>query len=412
MTRETLEGSGRPGPLDGIKVVEYGVFHAGPGAGAILGDLGAQVIKIEMKEGDPERYWKKVGQIDFSLPPNGDSLMFEFSNRHKRGICVDIRKEKGREIFLRLLKDADVFLTNLRKTTKVKLGIDYATLSQVNPKLIHANVSGYGPEGPMSNVGAFDPMGQARSGMMFATGSKEPTLLHLGVVDQATAIAASHAILAALVTRERKGIGQEVHVSIYSTALWLLYANVMSASYLHIDAGQPGVRTQASPLRNAFRCKDGNWIIGVHHPEERYWPRLCQATGKEDLLEDARFSDPSGRRERCEELVALFDQVFATRTRDEWMERLPRHGLMFCPVQRVHEVLDDPQALINHYVVPFSHPALGEVKLPGYPAHFSACGADTRGLAPVIGQHTEEILRQMGYTDSQILELRQAGVVS
>jgi crotonobetainyl-CoA:carnitine CoA-transferase CaiB-like acyl-CoA transferase len=152
-------------PLEGIKIVEYGVFHAGPGASSILGDLGADVVKIESGLGDPERYWTRLGRIDMSLP-NGENIFFQISNRNKKGIYLDIEKEKGRKILHRLVKEADVFLTNLRKSTKAKLGIDYDSLRPVNPQIIHANVSGYGPEGPMKDLGAFDPLGLARSGLM------------------------------------------------------------------------------------------------------------------------------------------------------------------------------------------------------------------------------------------------------
>jgi crotonobetainyl-CoA:carnitine CoA-transferase CaiB-like acyl-CoA transferase len=391
-------------------VVEYGVFHAGPGACAILGDLGAEVVKIEAELGDPERYWTRVGDVDFSLP-GGGSLMFEFSNRNKKGIHLDIARPEGREVFHRLVRNADVFLTNLRKSTKEKMGLDYATLCGVNPKIIHANVSGYGPEGPVSDMGAFDPMGQARSGMMFATGSREPTLIHLGVLDQATAVATSHAILAALFSRERTGQGQEVHVSLYSTALWLLHANLMAVSMLSVDPSIPWERSRNSPLRNAFLCGDGKWVIGVHHPEEKYWPTFCEVMGLGHLLEDPRFSDETGRKQRNEELISLFDIAFATRTRDEWMELLPARGLMFCPVQRLQEVLEDPQARINDYLVRFDHPSLGPLRLPGYPAHFSGSWAGIRSKAPAIGEHTEEVLRDVGMNGEEIRTLRTKGVV-
>jgi crotonobetainyl-CoA:carnitine CoA-transferase CaiB-like acyl-CoA transferase len=241
----------KPMPLEGIRVVEYAVFHAGPGASAILGDLGAEVIKIEEGTGDPERYWIAVGGLDLSLP-NGESIWFQISNRNKKGIYLDIKKEEGREIFLRLVKDADVFLTNLRKSTKESLGIDYATMARINPRIIHANVSGFGPEGPLSDLGAYDPMGQAQSGMMFATGKEEPALINLGVLDQATAIAASHAILTALFVRERHGVGQEVHVSLYSTGLWLLYSNIVMMGGLSVDPNDGWNRSLNSPLRNRF----------------------------------------------------------------------------------------------------------------------------------------------------------------
>ena len=401
----------RPGPLEGVRLVEYGVFHAGPGAGAILADMGAEVIKIEADTGDPERYWSRVGGVDFTAP-HGNSLMFDISNRNKRGIYLDVEQEKGREILHRLVEGADVFLTNLRKSTKSKMGIDYQTLSRINPMIIHANVSGYGPEGPMNDLGAFDPMGQARSGMMFVTGTSEPTLIHLGVIDQATAITASHAILTALFVRERRGFGQEVHVSIYSSALWLLYCNLMVTNLLDIDLSRvPWDRSKNSPLRNCFICKDGKWILGTNHPEEKYWPDFFEATGQTALAEDPRFADQAGRMANCPELVAIFDRVFATKTRDEWMEIFLERGLMFCSVQEVHEVATDPQALANEYMVPFEDPLYGRVMIPGYPAHFSAGRTGTRRLGPSIGEHTTEVLSEMGYSAQEIEDLRREGVI-
>jgi crotonobetainyl-CoA:carnitine CoA-transferase CaiB-like acyl-CoA transferase len=404
------ENRGLPGPLEGIRIVEYGVFHAGPGADAILGDMGADVIKIESGSGDPERYWTDVGGVDFSMPGTG-SLTFEASNRNKRAICLDIATEKGREIFNRLVSGADVFLTNLRKTTKAKLGIDYAAISMINPRIIHANVSGYGPEGPMADLGAFDPLGMARAGMLFVTGASHPVMLHMGILDQATAIAASHAILSALVCRERRGIGQEVHVSLYSTALWLLQFNFLLNTFMHIEQLPPEDRYRHSPLRNAFSCKDGKWIIGTHHPEEKYWPRLCEAAGMPELLTDPRFASEEARSLHRRELIDLFDAVFATKTRDEWMELFQKLGMMFSPVQTIAEVPNDPQAIANDYVVPFDHPRLGRVTVPGYPVHFGACSAGMRTAAPVIGEHTDEVLREIGYGQDELDAMRKAGVI-
>jgi len=400
----------RKGPLAGIRVVEYGVFHAGPGAGAILGDLGADVIKIEAAAGDPERYWTVVGGLDISVP-SGESIMYEVSNRNKRGICLDIKKKEGLAVLHRLVSGADVFLTNLRRNTKKVLEIDYTALRRVKPDLIHASVSGYGPAGPAGNIGAFDPLGQARSGMMFLHDPERPALIHLAVLDQATAISMSHAILAALFVRERHGVGQAVDTSLYSSALWLMHANLVTASLLSVDAGMSWVREKNSPLRNNFRCRDGGWIIGVHHPESKYWETFCQATGQEPLLADPRYADSGSRQEHVKELVALFDTVIATRERSAWMEIFEQHGLMFTPIQTVKEVLSDPQALVNDYVVEFDHPELGKVKIPGYPAGFSECAAGTRSHAPGIGEHTLAILKEAGYSDEDIEALKEGGVV-
>ncbi len=400
----------KPDPLAGIKVVEYGVFHAGPGASAILGDLGAEVIKVESPSGDPLRNWRRVGAGSFALP-NDKNVLFELSNRNKKGVCIDITHPRGRNIFNQLVKGADVFLTNLRKSTKEKLGVDYESIKQINRSIIHANVSGYGPDGPVADVGAYDPMGQARSGMMFITGNKDPVLIQIAVLDQATCIAASHAIITALFVRERQGYGQEVHASLFGTALWLTYVNMIIAGSGLLDPNVRWERKANSPVRNSFCCRDGKWIFGVHHPEERYWPLVCNATGLERLVSDPRFRDYDSRVRNASVLVGIFDEVFATKDRDEWIEMLLSNGLMFSPVQTLDDVLSDPQALANKYVVEFEHPDFGNVKIPGYPVHFSKGAAGTRKAAPELGADTSEVLGTLGYSDAEVQGLMREGIV-
>ncbi len=410
MIGERKEARGQSPPLEGILVVEYGVFHAGPGASAILGDLGAEIVKIEDLTGDPERYWTKLAGIDMGMP-DGQSAMFHFSNRNKRSICLDITQAKGRSIFEKLVARADVFLTNLRRSTKKKLGLDYETLKPLNSRMVHANVSGYGPEGFMSDMGAFDPLGLARSGMMFATGNPKPKGLHIGILDQATAIAASHAIMTALFARERTGRGQEVHVSLYSVGQWLMGGGLMVHSLLGIDPVIPEDRAAHSPLRNMYRCRDGKWVVCTHHPEEKYWPLLCEALEQKHLISDPRFAEEGPRRANRPILIKLLDEVFETRTSDEWMEIFIDRGLMFCPVQHVAEIQNDPQALINGYMVDFEDPRFGKLRIPGYPVHFSDNSAGTRFLGPSLGQHTTEVLREHGYSDGEIESLKQDGVI-
>jgi len=397
-------------PLDGIKVVEYGVFHAGPGGGAILGDLGAEVIKVENAAGDPLRHWTSVAGFDFSIGPN-ESLMHEISNRNKKAICLDIKTEEGKGVLHRLVEEADVFLTNLRKSTKKKLGIDYASLLKINPRIIHANVSGFGPEGPMADMGAFDPLGQAWSGMTFVTGTDHPALTHIGLLDQTTAITLSQAIITALFVRERKGIGQAVHISLYGTALWMQYINLMITNTFSVDPCIPADRNHHSPLRNAFCCKDTKWIIGTHHPENKYWSTFCQVTGQSTLLEDPRYTDDEGQPVKSAELIELFDEVFAARTSTKWMEILSKAELIFCPIQKISDVKSDPQAIANNYVTPFKHRTLGDIQIPGYPVHFSACEAGTHADAPRLGEHTDEILVDLGYAPEEIERYRKEEIV-
>ena len=397
-------------PLEGIKVVEYGVFHAGPGGGAILGDLGAEVIKVENAAGDPLRHWTSVAGFDFSIADD-ESLMHEISNRNKKAICLDIKTAKGQAILHRLVEEADVFLTNLRKSTKEKLGIDYGTLSKINPRIIHANVSGFGQEGPMADMGAFDPLGQAWSGMTFVTGTDHPALTHIGLLDQTAAITLSHAVITALFVRERKGMGQAVHISLYGTALWMQYINLMITSTFSVDPCIPADRNHHSPLRNAFCCKDGRWLIGTHHPEHKYWGTFCDVTGQTALLDDPGYTDGQGGPVKSAELIQIFDRVFAERTSTAWMEILSAAGLIFAPIQKITEVTSDPQAIANHYVTPFKHPVLGDIQIPGYPIQFSACEAGTRTGAPRLGEHTNEILADMGYSPEDIARLKAEEIV-
>lgn len=401
-----------PGPLDGIRIVEYAIWHAGPGGSAILADMGAEVIKIETLTGDPERTQSRLGTMNFENTHKSNwSFLFEFSNRNKKGICLDIHTEKGRQIFNRLIESADVFLTNLRKSTKPRLGIDYAALSKINPKIIHANVSGFGPKGAMSDIGAFDPMGQAISGMLFLTGPDEPVLLQSVILDQMTAIAASHAMITALFVRERHGIGQEVHVSLYGSALWLMHSNLLSSSILKGNSPLRWDRLRNSPLRNCIKCKDGKWIMGTNHPEQKFWPDFCTITSQQHLQNDPLYATTEARGENAVGLMNIFDSVFLEKTRDEWLPMLQDKGLMFAPVQTIEEVLVDPQASANNYVVDFDHPSLGQVRLPGYPVHFSANSAGTHAAAPDQGEHTQQVLSEMGYSESEIQALKEENVI-
>lgn len=405
------KGQTTPRPLEGIKVLEYGVFHAGPGACSILGELGAEVIKIESAAGDPERYLTDI--TTGGALPNGDSLIFEISNRNKKGLCLDIKKKRGREIFLKLVRQTDVFLVNLRNSAIDKLGLDYETLKQVNPKIIYASVSGYGKKGPFADMGGFDPMGQARSGMMYLTNKDAaPMLNHFAILDQATAITASHAMITALFMRERTGVGQEIQVSLYSSGIWLMYTNLILESVISADPSVPWDRHKESPCRNYFCCQDGKWLMGVHVPPEKYVPAFCRAIGQPSLMEDPRFATEEARKNHSRELIEICDDALATKTRDEWMEIFKEHGLMFGPVHHVGEVISDPQALVNEYVTEFKHPRHGKMMLPAYPVHFSAARAGMDKPAPELGEHTDVVLQELGFTDKDICELKEDKIVA
>ena len=401
-----------PKPLEGIRVLEWGIFHAGPGATAILGDLGAEVIKIEQPGlGDPIKSLPLFGQANVTY--KGRSLLYEGANRHKKNISIDLKAEKGREIAHCLVAKSDVFMTNIRRKTVEKLGMTYQLLSQINPRLIYATVSGYGPHGPESQRGAFDFHGQARSGMMYCMGEPDmpPLFLHLGVVDQATAIMASHAILTALFARERTGKGQEVHVSILGAALFLQYFNVMNAMMMRQPVPRHE-RRSTDALRNYYQCNDGKWVCITVSYQPGAWEHFCQAIGHPELAKDPRFETREKRLDNCEELIALLDKIFATRPQEEWHQVFVEHDIFATRVNSPMDLKDDVQVLENEYLIDFDHPLFGRSLVPGYPVHFSQTPADTREKAPEQGEHTMEVLREIaGYRDSEIRQLRDEGVI-
>lgn len=400
-------------PLEGIRVLELGMFHAGPGGAAILGDLGAEVIKIEQPgSGDPIRKLAFVGHVRLELE-GGRSIWHEGANRSKKSVTIDLSKEKGREIAYRLAGKSDVFLTSMRRPAVEKLKMNYATLSKVNPKIIYAWVSGYGPNGPDRDVGAFDYQGQGRSGMMYCIGEPDmtPLVSQFGIIDQATSIMASHEIITALLMRERFGIGQEVHVSILSTALYLLYCNVLIALVGGFEAPRHQ-RSKEYPLRNYYKCADGRWFILTVTIFDKYWSSLCQAIGHTELENDARFDSTEKLLVNSEQLVVLFDQIFAMRPRDEWLKIFAKYDLPVAPVNRLSELVEDPQIMENDYIMDFEHPRLGKIKIPGYPVHFSKTDAKTKIAAPELGEHTVSVLREIGgYSDKEIAQFRDEGVI-
>lgn len=400
-------------PLEGIRIIELAVFHAGPGGSAILGDLGAEVIKIEQPNvGDPIRRMKRVGRVPLEME-GGGSLWNEASNRNKLSVTIDLKKEKGKEIAYRLVTKSDVFLTSLRKPAVQRLKMDYPILSKINPQLIYAWVSGFGPKGPDQDLGAFDYQGQGRSGMMFSVGEPgmPPLVSQFGLVDQATSIMASHEIITALLMRERFGIGQEVHVSILSTALYLLYLNIMLELVGNFEVPRHQ-RSKEFPLRNYYKCADGHWLIITLTIQEGYWVDLCQAMEHPELITDARFDTDDKRHVNSEQLVALFDQIFATRPRDEWLNIFAKLDLPASAVHRVADLTNDPQIMQNEYLVDFDHPRLGKIKIPGYPIHFSKSWAKTKSASPEIGEHTETVLSNIGdYSKKEIAQLRDEGII-
>ena len=403
-----------PQPLAGIRILEVGVWYAGPGASAILAELGAEVIKIEDLTGDPVRHTSPVSLTktpDFEQ--RGWTVLWDLSNRGKKGISIDLHTDRGRALLKTLVTSADVFLTNLRHSSHARLGIDYPTLSAANPQLIHVNMSGYGPEGDLAGEGSFDTLGQALSGMMAVAPTEEPTPLSLFVLDHFAAIAASHAILAALVAKNLHGVGQEVQTSLLGSALWLMHPNLLNASLTGKPVDTGWDRAVMPPTSNTFRGSDGKWLVGVNPfwlDEE--WTNFTHAIGRPELATDPRYATVEGRVQEVPALNRIADAEFEKHTRDEWLEILGQHNLRFAPVLELNEALTHPQAIANGYVVDIDHPVLGPIKVPAYPVSFSKSAPVKASHAPVeIGQDTLAVLRDAGLQEVEISQLVADGVV-
>ncbi len=400
-------------PLEGIRVVDWTIWQQGPVSTVMLGDLGADVVKIEEREsGDPGRGIFKLGGRDLSARPN---FYFEANNRNKRSITLDLKQPEARQIVYELTAVSDVFVQNFRKGVAGRLGLDYATLREHNSKLIYASATGYGPDGPDSGEPSFDMLGLARSGMMQAVGEPDMPPLGIagGVADQMGGIMLAYGVLAALVARERLGVGQQVDAS-HLGSMAMLQGLSLSARLMMGNAFPRTARKSAgNPLWNHYCCQDGKWIALGMLQADRYWADLCRGIGRPELATDERFADQRTRGANSEEAVAILDEAFATKPRDEWMKILRECGdLIFTLVNSVDELPDDPQMLANDYVIDFEHPEYGKTQVMGMPVRLSETPGRVRLPAPEFGQHTEEILLDLlGYDWEKINDLRERKVI-
>lgn len=402
-----------PTPLEGIRVVDWTIWQQGPVASAMLGDLGAEVIKIEQREsGDPGRGILKMSGIDLSDRPN---FYFEANNRNKLGMAIDLKKPEGREIVYRLVEKSDVFIQNFRLGVAERLGLGYEDLAKRNPRLIYASATGYGERGPEAGDPSFDQMGLARSGFMYAVGEPDMPPLQVagGIADQMGAIMLAYGVLAALIARERYGIGQKVDASHLGSMIWLQGLSVSSRAMMGFAIPRLPRKFAANPLWNHYRCQDGLWIcLGMLQPD-RYWADFVRVLGHPELATDPRFSDLRARAAHAAEAVEILDNIFATRPRAEWVEILRQGGdFIFTVVNTVDDLPNDPQVTANDYIVPFEHPRFGPTSVVGLPVHLSATPGSIRLPAPEFGQHTEEILvRLLGYTWDDVAALKEREVI-
>ena len=398
------------GILEGLRVVDMGHFVAVPSAGAVLAEWGADVLKIEPLTGEPQR---GVKTVLLKLTGSEVNWRFEVHNRNKRSLAVDLTKEPGRDIVYKLVERADVFMSNYELSALKKLKMDYATLSQLNPKLIYGVLTGFGTVGPDKEQRGFDFVAAwARTGMQYLLGESggPPPQQRGGVMDRTVGVHMVAGLLAALLHREKTGEGQELQFSLFHSGVWTLAADLQVAL-----AGLPLTihdRTQSpNPMVNTYIDKDGQWFQLANLQADLQWPGFCQAIERPELENDPRFNSLELRMEHCEELIRILDEIFPSKNMEEWERRFRENNIIYARIQTPHEVATDSQAIANGFFAEIDHPVLGRAKYITTPVKFCQNPASVRTSAPEVGQHTEEVLLDLGYSWDDIAQLKEERVI-
>ncbi|MBU2055819.1 MAG: CoA transferase [Proteobacteria bacterium] len=399
--------------LEGIKVVEIGAAVAVPIAGMLMGSWGAEVVHVESPgRGDMQRYaghslsaWTQYIEINY---------LWEHADRNKKSICVNLASPEGQEIIHRLCAEADVFLNNLRPYEMGKFNLSYEAVSKRNPKLIYANLTGYGLKGPEKNAGGYDSVAfWARSGVMEMMHDSDtaPNISRAAYGDSISSLGLLAGVMTALFARERTGIGQQVEVSLYNTAVWVLGFDITGCLVTGKDAMRPQRKTMSNPIRNHYPTKDNRWIMLGMTNAQTYWPEFCRAIKRPELEKDPKYADFDARQENAAELVRLIEDIFLTKTYAEWMEILGKHKLVWSPVCTPLEVTRDEQAIANEFFGELELPVHGRIKVLNNPIKLSETPAGTQCRAPELGEHTNELLAKLGYDPGDIQRMKEAGII-
>jgi crotonobetainyl-CoA:carnitine CoA-transferase CaiB-like acyl-CoA transferase len=384
------------GPLAGVKVLELAQIMAGPSCGALLADLGADVVKVEkMPGGDDTRRYAEP-QV------NGESAAFMMMNRNKRGIAVDLKTEGGRRVLRRLAAAADVLTENYRRGALDKLGLGYEALHALNPALIYCSISGYGRTGPAADKGGFDLIAQGAAGLMSITGEPGGAPVKVGspVTDLNAGLLGALGIVSAYVHRLKTGEGQFVDTSLFEAGI---HQTAWQAAIYFATAVSPGPGGSAHVLAapyQAFPTADG-WI-NIGGANQSNWERIARLVGAPELIADARFVDNSARMANRTALVRLLGDHLLTRSTRDWLADLDAAGIPAGPIQTIGEMAADPQTLARDMVVELDHPIAGRTRALGVPVKLSATPGSVQRPAPTFGQHTREVLREHGFNDAEI----------
>lgn len=393
------------GPLEGMKVIELAHIMAGPVCGMMLADMGADVIKVEKPEGDDSRRF---------LPPDigGESAAYMMMNRNKRGVVLDLKSDDGKAVLRRMLETADVVIENYRMGTMEKLGLGYEDLRKTNPGLIYCEISGFGRSGPYASRGGFDLIAQGMSGLMSITGEgpgRPPVKSGAPVTDITAGILAALGCTSAYARKLQTGEGQKVDTSLFEAGITHTYWQSAIAFATGVSPGPLGSAHPLNAPYQAFRTADG-WIT-VGAANQKNWERMLAVVGAHELANDQRFSSNHGRMQNLAALEDILNDHFSRQSSADWLERLETAGVPAGPVLDVGEMHRDPQTLAREMVVETEHPKAGPVKAIGLPIKFSETPGGITRPAPLLGQHSREVLSEAGYDDKAIDAMLNSGAV-
>lgn len=393
-------------PLDGVRVIDLSAFAAAASCGRILGEWGADVIKIEPIGGEAGRYAGATLGLP-SVP--GANPSFECNNAYKRGLALNLKSASGMEVIHRLLQVSDVFLTNNRTRALEKLGLDYTSIHKKYPHIIWAQITGFGDKGPAADDAGFDPVAfWARSGAMLDVAEKNtvPVLPPTGFGDRTTACSLAAGICAALYRKGRTGEGQKVTVSLFGQALWNAGEVVQSCQYG--DQYPKSRKEPVTPLVNSYQCSDEQWIFVSCYDYNRYIRVFCELIGRPELADDHRFSTVKAAKENCASLVSFLEDGFRRYDRERWTVLLKEKDIPFSQVKHFADAVNDEQAIANGYVFPYSHRDGSTTVGTAVPAVFSEDSQTTYRNAPLLGEHSLEILKDLDFGSDEIDAMLQA----
>jgi crotonobetainyl-CoA:carnitine CoA-transferase CaiB-like acyl-CoA transferase len=395
--------------LEGIKIIETATAIAGPMTGRLLSDWGADVVRVEhvVRKTQMEQRRAANSRIMNHVAQN--------INRNKRSIELNLSTDIGREIIYRMLAQADVLLSNFRPYELEKFKLDYDTLSRINPKLISAHLTGYGRKGPDKNAPAYGPVaGDSRAGFVNSLVIPGQFLPRVSgqMTDNITGLSLACGILAALFSRERTGLGQEVDVSLFQSIVFTLSGEIASTFATGQEPGSVDRKDVARPLTSSYKTKDGRWLmIWLGETPAQVWAKFCYGIGREELINDPRFSSAQLITQNYSDLYDILDGVFATRTLDEWKLLLKDGGFPWSPVQGFLEVIQDPQARANDFFISLNQPSGDSMEVVANPIKLSRIPEIIRMPAPEVGQHTDQILREYGYSAEDIAKFRKEDAI-